>query len=710
MQLSILLPKMPLYTLLNDRLHTQLSKGLKILLLLSLGFWMTTSLAQGQICSKDTLVDPITGACFCIDQPLGCAPHTIRVINCSGSNVDRLSYIYSLTADSCVNINNCFVDETTHTYTEPGIYRVLQLASLSNGTEDFDSLTVQVFPTPEPVFDISFCADREISLEIDPRADNYDEYIVDWGDLSAPTRVQRGNPIERHQYPPGDPTYTVTVRGAYAFDDCGAEATQEISVLDDIIQLSDTLFLNTLNQDQINGMVEVSFQSNADYAYEILSGGQVLTTILGNDAQVNQTISRLNTLEATRCYTVRVVDACGNSVDMENLYCDLRLEAVVDSANGRNIVTWTPYSDRTVFQNNLVDQFQYILFRNGQPFQIFNDVNQSQFIDQNVICKVEYAYQIQARLNFTNSALVLISSSNIDQVTAFSDAPPPRVNRFNATVDSPREVQLFWEIPNEIPVAEYVIERFDLNTLVINNIDTLGDNADTTRNAIDTDINTALQQCYRLVYQNDCGISPEDSEFLNIVNCDCSCPVSLSGTLNRLGEATLNWTSYRNAFNGTQNVFENYVVQRQDEFGVFRDINTISFFETSFVDREAIQGPQILRYRIKTVISNQEEIFSFSNIIELEQDFKIFFPNAFSPNGDGLNDVFKPEGLFISTYQMTIYNRLGKIMFISNNVEEGWDGNLNGSPAPQDAYVYIVELGDARGRSFKTQGTFTLIR
>src|SRR5690606_37863556 len=56
-------------------------------------------------------------------------------------------------------------------------------------------------------------------------------------------------------------------------------------------------------------------------------------------------------------------------------------------------------------------------------------------------------------------------------------------------------------------------------------------------------------------------------------------------------------------------------------------------------------------------------------------------PNAFTPNGDGLNDVFQIQNLdFEKILAFRIYNRYGQLVFETNNVKEGWDGTINGVP------------------------------
>jgi len=90
---------------------------------------------------------------------------------------------------------------------------------------------------------------------------------------------------------------------------------------------------------------------------------------------------------------------------------------------------------------------------------------------------------------------------------------------------------------------------------------------------------------------------------------------------------------------------------------------------------------------------------------------KLFMPTAFTPNGDGLNDVFRPTFIGPSAdYDFRIYNRWGQLVFRSKVPGVGWDGTTNGTPQKTDVYVfYLTAEGGCDGK-FVQKGTFTLIR
>ncbi|HRP30525.1 MAG TPA: PKD domain-containing protein [Agriterribacter sp.] len=93
-----------------------------------------------------------------------------------------------------------------------------------------------------------------------------------------------------------------------------------------------------------------------------------------------------------------------------------------------------------------------------------------------------------------------------------------------------------------------------------------------------------------------------------------------------------------------------------------------------------------------------------------------FVPNTFSPNGDGMNDVFYPRGRGLASVQsMKIYNRWGQLVFerrsfSANDASLGWNGKLNGQSLPPDVYVYMVEFVCENAQIVTMKGDITLIR
>ncbi|MBV9988448.1 MAG: gliding motility-associated C-terminal domain-containing protein [Chitinophagaceae bacterium] len=97
------------------------------------------------------------------------------------------------------------------------------------------------------------------------------------------------------------------------------------------------------------------------------------------------------------------------------------------------------------------------------------------------------------------------------------------------------------------------------------------------------------------------------------------------------------------------------------------------------------------------------------DMIRCSEDLLV--PTAFSPNKDGLNDVFKPVlDASISRYQLNIYNRWGISLFTSYDISKGWDGTVNKLPQNPGVYVWVIEYTSKSGKHHTLNGTVTLVR
>lgn len=88
----------------------------------------------------------------------------------------------------------------------------------------------------------------------------------------------------------------------------------------------------------------------------------------------------------------------------------------------------------------------------------------------------------------------------------------------------------------------------------------------------------------------------------------------------------------------------------------------------------------------------------------------IFIPNAFTPNGDGENEIFIPRSNFIETMELVVYNRWGQEVFRSNDPSVGWDGTYNGEKLEPDAFAYYVIIGCPNNLSYKEKGNINLLK
>jgi gliding motility-associated-like protein len=97
-------------------------------------------------------------------------------------------------------------------------------------------------------------------------------------------------------------------------------------------------------------------------------------------------------------------------------------------------------------------------------------------------------------------------------------------------------------------------------------------------------------------------------------------------------------------------------------------------------------------------------------VIETKDILPPKLPNAFSPNGDGSNDLFFVRGGPFATIDLKIYNGWGELVFETNDPEFGWDGTHNGQPEINGVYVYSVKATTTDGKEHDRSGKVTLVR
>lgn len=102
--------------------------------------------------------------------------------------------------------------------------------------------------------------------------------------------------------------------------------------------------------------------------------------------------------------------------------------------------------------------------------------------------------------------------------------------------------------------------------------------------------------------------------------------------------------------------------------------------------------------------------FSFDFNIEVIINFYLELPKAFTPNGDGENDIFLIEADHVSEVDFKIFNRWGNLVYTSQDLSQGWNGRYNGKLQNPDTYTYYIRAVTDHGYEFERKGTFLLLR
>ena len=219
----------------------------------------------------------------------------------------------------------------------------------------------------------------------------------------------------------------------------------------------------------------------------------------------------------------------------------------------------------------------------------------------------------------------------------------------------------------------------------------------------DTDVICQQSYSYQIVASDPVGISR--SEAISLTAISTTVPEALPDLTAGLQDLSvaLMWPEVADA--------QQYYIYRSQEEGT-----------SALYDSIAAQVP--LPYTDGNVEIDQEYCYQISyvnecgNESELSEEVcirvparaQVHFPNAFTPNGDGLNDIFLYRASLLESVTFKVFNRWGELMFQTNQRNVGWDGTYNGGVVPQGTYIYQLNVTDQLGNQFSQNGKFVLLK
>ncbi len=168
--------------------------------------------------------------------------------------------------------------------------------------------------------------------------------------------------------------------------------------------------------------------------------------------------------------------------------------------------------------------------------------------------------------------------------------------------------------------------------------------------------------------------------------------------------ALLQWTAYQD-WSKEMGVLHYTIEAKNNSTGAFETLSNND--TTYYTDNNFIQSGYYNRcYRITATQANNTNIVSHSNTLCLGYASVIFVPNAFSPNNDGLNDVFEPFNIGFKSYTLSVYNRWGEKIAEGRN----WDGTTQGQTVPNGIYFYRITGKTGKDENVFLNGQVTVVR
>jgi gliding motility-associated-like protein len=431
----------------------------------------------------------------------------------------------------------------------------------------------------------------------------------------------------------------------------------------------------------------------------------VIDTVYGYSTQ-QYTYTNSNADQGSERYTIVAVDSCGN-VSVSGLpHRTLFVTGSVDICTASANLVWNQYIN---FSGGVAG-YEILASENGGSFQSVGTtlLNDTQFTHANLTQFSTYCYIIRAfdaAGQYTSSSQELCLLVDVPQQPAYQYLRVTSVMRNG-------DVEIKGFVDNTVNMKHYAVFRSETLGGSWTLIGTVPTNS-TTTSITYIDVNAATNQksyYYKMVAIDSCGYESFASNLGRTILVQASSNNEITNTIF--------WNDYEvwsgsvllyNIYRGIDGLFDPTPIATipYSATGVNEYIDDVNMFVPTggkfsyYV--EALEGAGNMYGFSDT---------SYSNIAVAGQKPLVYVPNAFSPNGNGLNDNFIPSTGFVDLeqYNFYIFDRWGTQIFHSTNKVEGWDGSHNSEKCQQGVYVWILRFRTATGEYIDLKGTVTLVR
>jgi len=600
---------------------------------------------------------------FEVDQVRGCPGLTVNITNNSGIDCGTVGCDFDYKGDGYNSppAEDIKPDPFTFTYDEPGQY---ELYILFGTIEDFITITIE--DKPEPEFEIFTCAGNGVTVLVTDT--EYEEYAVDFGDGSPLVVIPAGSPEITHTYA-SSVSRTISVQGRDTgwANNCNA-ATQAFTPVA-------ALPAAVINGLTITGDEEITLALGTTprvrYRLFISTNGgpyNILRTF--SDGRTTEVIDLPFLANNYYCFRLDAIDPCGGPAVSSDEVCSIRLRG--QAQNNQNTLTWQTNDPGGDFE----------IYRDGI---LIGSVNASErsFADNDIICGTTYCYSVRTVFGSATSV-----SSDVC-ITSDNTLPPEPVLEV-ATVPEGSAVTLSWIYDDLSGSTNFDIFRSEngLNPVQIGSTSEL---TFTDNEAFNPGFTTF---CYEIVPRDACG----NSNNTNAV----ACVLQPSGSISLQDQVQISWPPYSGYTAGV----DYYFIQKS--YDGINFINQAQTADTVFAETDT-QSSQIVFYRIRVIPVNDSADVSFSYAIRLIKSNQLFYPDAFTPDGDGLNDTFDVRARFVTDYTMDIFNRWGELIFHTENIDTGWNGLYRGETVPQGTYIMKLRLIDEAGQQTTRESSILVL-
>ena len=515
-------------------------------------------------------------------------------------------------------------------------------------------------------------------------------------------------------------TYRIEITDTALFDtldvqySCTSISNVDNDYFEDItppnVPIMDSVSINPLT-----GFVEMAWDLNAAsdngafIVYILTSGVWTPIDTIWNDSTItyiDKIYPPCGTPGQFNQYAVAAMDTCGNPSLMSLPHNTMNLKAVKDICDDKITLSWNTY-------NNMpsgIATYDVYVSENAGPITLLNSntSTDSTYIHTGLNNGSTYCYVIRARDNTGTRS----STSCIACLVANKPSQPKFVYIRTASVlPQNNGVNIMIHTDTSGKVSQYRLERYDPSTAVWNQIASIPpDYTNPTLTYLDANALVRQQWYqYKVTVVDSCGVDVMTSNIAKTMLLKVKAKNDLSNELT--------WNAYK-GFMGTPIAYEVY----RNIDGVWDPVPIVSLpnTQTNYIDdvQSHAYTSGIFNYYVNAVEGLTGNTYNFvdtsrSNTVEALQKPKVYVPSAFNPEStESENRTFFPRGVFINSqdYTFIIFNRWGEQLYITNEINQGWDGTYKGVKSPQGVYTYYVKFTTSDGREFEKRGSVTLIR
>jgi gliding motility-associated-like protein len=266
------------------------------------------------------------------------------------------------------------------------------------------------------------------------------------------------------------------------------------------------------------------------------------------------------------------------------------------------------------------------------------------------------------------------------------------------TVEDNKNIRIIWQKSNDVNFEGYnLYKRMHSLGPEFNPIMSRADasNAEYLDESVDVAKN---RYCYQLRQLNVCGLESQQNQE--------ACSILLKGVAEPFVNK-LEWTPYSYWLQGVSR----YTLERTEPDVSPFNAGFTNGNSTAWNDENLNYDNGIYYYTVTATENDPHAAYtSRSNTIELIQKPILHVPNAFTPNGDGNNDDWRPRPVFVKDYELRIYNRWGQLVFETNTKYDYFNGSKANDKLADDAYVYLIKYTGWDGSVHERKGNVTLLR